>query len=202
MGWMTKRQRPFLYHGAYRICMHTCIQMYSVVCVDKSVWRYSCDYAHNISIYLQWMLIKIGDVMHVHTHIHIYIYVCTCMFYTHTDAHTHTPTVRIHVYVCIYIYILIYIVFFSLPIGPGMDRHLSHHAVEVGGLGRSPCSQLPSLHDAAAVGGRAALWDRLDVHGRCAALRVVWLRPLLLDSLTWGYPGDIVGISWNRCYKH
>lgn len=74
---------------------------------------------------------------------------------------------------------------------PGMDRHLSHHAVEVGGLGRSPCSQLPSLHDAAAVGGRAAVWYRLHVHGRCAALRVVWLRPLLLDL---GIVG-IVGIK-------
>ena len=55
-----------------------------------------------IYLYLQWMLIKIGDVVHVHTHIHTCIYFCTCMFYTHTDAHTHTY--RTYTCVCMYIY--------------------------------------------------------------------------------------------------
>lgn len=134
---------------------------------------------------------------HTHIHIHVYKFVHACS--THTQTHTHTHTYRTYTCVCIYVYIAVFLMHIvspqsiQPPIRPGMDRHLSHHAVEVGGLGRSPCSQLPSLHDAAAVGGRTAVWHRLHVHGRCAALRVVWLRPLLLDlGISWGY---IVGIS-------
>ena len=55
-----------------------------------------------IYLYLQWMLIKIGDVVHVHTHIyiHVYIFVHACSTHTQTHTHTHLP----YVYMCMYIY--------------------------------------------------------------------------------------------------
>ena len=73
-----------------------------------------------------------------------------------------------------------------------MDCHLPHHAVEVSGPGWCSCSQLSSLYDALALRGSAAVWYRLHVHRRCAALWMVWLWPLPLGT-NW----ELVASKWH-----